>query len=295
MSVQGLDSLAHGKRKTMNNLAEKAAYALFKYSGALSAQEKMASLAGRRHTSILLFHRVTDTIPEDGLTVRTRWFREFCALMRDTFQVLSLAELHRLLQTKQTPAARTVAITFDDCYGDNLAAARVLAEHQLTATFFVPSAYVNTNRRFAWDAHLPPMSNLRWDDLKEMVQLGHDIGSHTVSHSDLAQARQETVYRELRDSKQALESQLQRRVRWLAYPFGGPANFRHEYLPLVYEVGYDACFSGHGGFVYSRMFGDVLPRIPAPYFRSLLKLELYLRGGLSWWHNLKGGAGRTRG
>ena len=39
---------------------------------------------------------------------------------------------------------RAVAVTFDDCYRDYLAAARVLAEHGLPACFFIPTGYVGT-------------------------------------------------------------------------------------------------------------------------------------------------------
>jgi hypothetical protein len=66
---------------------------------------------------------------------------------------------------------------------------------------------------------------------------------------------------------------------------------RPEYLKLVFALGYDSCFSGHGGFVYPNMLGKIIPRIPVPYFRSLLKLELYLRGGLGWAQELKRNTG----
>ena len=55
--------------------------------------------------SVVLFHRVTDEIPVDGLTVTTAWFRGFCALMRDRFHVVRLSELHRILMAGETPPA----------------------------------------------------------------------------------------------------------------------------------------------------------------------------------------------
>ena len=58
-------------------------------------------------------------------------------------------------------------------------------------------------------------------------------------------------------------------VRWLAYPFGGRNHFRPEYLPLVYELGYDRCFSGHGGFIYPRMQGRSLNLDPVMILLSL--------------------------
>jgi peptidoglycan/xylan/chitin deacetylase (PgdA/CDA1 family) len=131
------------------------------------------------------------------------------------------------------------------------------------------------------------LANLDWDDLREMVRLGHEIGSHTVSHADLGLIGAEEARRELVESKKALEVRLGCPARWFAYPFGGRGNFRPEYLPLVQAAGYEGCFSGYGGFVHPGMAGQILPRQPIPQFRSLLNLELHLSGCLDWYYALK--------
>jgi peptidoglycan/xylan/chitin deacetylase (PgdA/CDA1 family) len=275
----------------MNVLAKSTFCALYKYSGVMHAQERLAYWSGRRFMSIVLFHRVTDEVPEDGLTVSTAWFRGFCAMMRDRFHVVSLAELHRLLSSGATPPRRTVAITFDDCYRDNLAAGQVLADHHLPATFFLPTRFVETDYVFPWDRHLKPMPNLGWKDVRALVDLGHEIGSHTMTHPDLGQIGPEDARTELADSKKTLEDRLQRPVRWFAYPYGGRGNFRPAYLQLASEIGYDACFSGHGGFVQPHMLGQVLPRENLTFFRSLMNLELHLTGCLDWLYQLKRSVG----
>jgi peptidoglycan/xylan/chitin deacetylase (PgdA/CDA1 family) len=271
----------------MKPFAKSALCGLYKYSGAMHAQERLAYWSGRRFMSVVLFHRVTDEIPEDGLTVTTAWFRGFCKLMRERFHVVPMAQLHHLLMSKEMPPMRTVAITFDDCYRDNLAAAKVLAEHGLPATFFIPTQYVGTDHVFSWDVGLKRMANLSWNDVQQIQQLGHEIGSHTVSHADLGVVGPATARRELTDSKHRLQDILQRPVRWLAYPFGGRNNFRPEYLPLAQELGYEACFSALSGFIQPHMAGQILPREAMPYFRSLTNLELHLSGCLDWFYHVK--------
>jgi peptidoglycan/xylan/chitin deacetylase (PgdA/CDA1 family) len=271
----------------MSSLAKDTFCALYKYSGAMQAQERLAYWSGKRFMSVVLFHRVTDDIPLDGLTVTTAWFRGFCALMRQRFHVVSVAEMHRMLHAGVTPPLRTVAITFDDCYRDNLFAARLLAEHGLPATFFVPTRYVGSDHVFDWDRGLKKMPNLRWDDVKEMQGLGHDIGSHTVSHPDFGVIGPAEARVELADSKKVLEDRLGRPARFFAYPYGGRNNFRPEYFSLTRELGYDACFSAFGGFVRPHMRGQILPRLSMPYFRSLLNLELHLSGCMDWFIDAK--------
>jgi peptidoglycan/xylan/chitin deacetylase (PgdA/CDA1 family) len=261
--------------------------ALYKYSGLARAQEALARRARRSCQAVLLFHRVTDAVPEDDLTVSVARFQRLCRLLRERFHVVPLAEVFRLARAGGPLPPRTVAVTFDDCYRDNLFAARLLARYGLPATFFIPTAFVGTNRVFPWDKGLPPLANLTWDDLREMVRLGFEIGSHTVTHADLGTLTAEQVRWELVASRAVLEEQLDQPVRWLAYPFGGVDNFRPEWLPLAAAAGYEGCLSGHGGLLDAGTDPSLLPRVPVPAFNGSPTLELYLRGCLRWFHALK--------
>jgi peptidoglycan/xylan/chitin deacetylase (PgdA/CDA1 family) len=267
---------------------------LYKYSGAMFCQEALARWTGRSFLVILLFHRVTDEIPEDGLTVSTARFRRICRMLQRRFRVIGLGEVLRLVRLGQPLPRRTVAITFDDCYRSNLFAAEVLAEHGLPACFFLPTSFIGTECRFDWDRGLKPLANLTWDDVREMTRMGFDIGSHTASHANLARIPAERAWRELVDSKAELEDRLGRPVHWFAYPFGGRNDFGPEQIVLVQEAGYDCCFSGHGGFIYHDTDPRLLPREDINYFRSILNLELHLAGCLDWVYALKRRLGLQR-
>jgi peptidoglycan/xylan/chitin deacetylase (PgdA/CDA1 family) len=236
---------------------------------------------------ILLFHRVTDAIPEDVLTVSTGRFRAICNLLRRRFNVVPLSEVFRTVREGSPIRRRTVAITFDDCYQDNLLAARVLADQGLPATFFVPTGYVSTEQAFAWDSNLPRLPNLSWEDLREMAGLGHEIGSHTVSHLNMGKASEPEARLELLASRAILEAQLGQPVRWFAYPFGGPEHIRPELFHLLQETGYQGAVSAHGGFIYPGSDHRLLPRVAVPSFRSLAHLEVFLSGCLNWWYDLR--------
>jgi hypothetical protein len=240
------------KKLALKRLAKSALLGVYKYSGAMAAQEQVSYWTGKSAVPILLFHRVTDEIPPDGLTVSTAWFRGLCQILHRRFNVVSLTEAMNIVESGKRPARRTVAITFDDCYRDNLDAACVLADHGLPACFFIPTAYVGTDHVFEWDRDLPRMRNLTWDEVKEMARLGHEIGSHTVTHPDMGEVGDEQAR-----------------------------------LPLVWDAGYEACFSAHGGFIYPGMNRQVLPREPVPCFRDLLNFELHLSGCLCWTYALR--------
>lgn len=261
--------------------------ALYKYSGLLSAQEIVRHRTGRSCLVVLVFHRVTDEIPEDGLTIRCARFRSLCRMLERSFRVVPLAEIFRLVSAGAPLPPRTLAITFDDCYRDNLPAAQVLADCSLPATFFLPTAYIGTDHVFPWDRRLPRLPNLTWEDVGAMRRLGFEIGSHTVTHADLGTVSAEKARREIMESKAILEDRLGTRVRWFAYPFGGARNFRAEWLPLVQEAGYEGCVSAHGGFIYRGAASKVLPRECVTGFRSNLLAEIYLTGCLNGYYGLK--------
>src|SRR5262249_50158451 len=155
------------------------------------------------------------------------------------------------------------------------------------ATFFVPTAYVETDHVYHWDQHLPRMPNLTWSDLREMVDRGFEIGSHTVTHANLGKVPFHQARTELIESKRTLEEHLGRKVRWFAYPYGGVKDLRPEHVAYIEEAGYEGCLSAYGGLVFPGADPRVLPRTPAPPFRSLLNLELHLKGCLNWIYSLK--------
>jgi peptidoglycan/xylan/chitin deacetylase (PgdA/CDA1 family) len=271
----------------LKTLLKSACHAAYLYSGAAWMQEWAARLAGRQSMAVLLLHRVTDQVPEDPLTISTARFRAFCELLCRDFHVVELAEVFDILRSGRAMPPRTVALTFDDCYRDNIFAARDLAKHHLPATFFVPTGFVGTDRVFPWDRHLPQLANLTWDDLQEMILLGHEIGSHTVNHIDLGKASAEELRYELVESKAVLEKLLGRRVRWLAYPFGGKDHFGPQAAAVAKEAGYQGWLSGHGGFIHPGCDPWLMPRDAAPCYQNLLNLRLHLRGCLDWIYSMK--------
>ena len=73
------------------------------------------------------------------------------------------------------------------------------------------------------------------EQLKEMSRQGWEIGSHSMSHPDLAVLSGEQLREELLNSKILLEAELGVEVQSFAYPFG---SFTPEIVNKVVEYGY---------------------------------------------------------
>jgi peptidoglycan/xylan/chitin deacetylase (PgdA/CDA1 family) len=128
-----------------------------------------------------------------------------------------------------TPARRTLAITFDDAFASvKTYAAPVLARFGAPATVFVPTAFPSAGRALCWPgiahwagtAHASELTPMTWDDLGELAELGWEIGSHTRTHPRLTQLDDAQLEHELGESRQECASRLGRVCQAIAYPYG---------------------------------------------------------------------------
>lgn len=103
------------------------------------------------HAVILLYHRITE-IDSDPLLlcVSPKNFEEHLQCLRQAYQPLSLQELITYSSQGWLPR-RSVIITFDDGYADNLYQAKPLLEqYDLPASVFVISGAVGHSKEFWW-------------------------------------------------------------------------------------------------------------------------------------------------
>jgi len=258
---------------------------LAKYSGAEWVRDKYWAARGLLPASLLLFHRVTDAIPEDGITISTARFRAIIQALRDHYRPVSLSHLLDHIQQKQPWPPRTVVITFDDGYRDNYElAAPILAEYGVHATFFVLADMIGTDRVLPWEEHLRGrIAWMDWNQVRELHALGFEVGSHTLTHPNLGVVSGEAAWEEISESKKKLEDQLGVKADLFAYPFGRRENLTEENRDLVRRAGYRCCCSAFGGFATLTTSPFDLARIPVNNsFASLADLHFELRTGAPW-------------
>lgn len=119
-----------------------------------------------------------------------------------------------------------VALTFDDGYKEHLDVARHLAKHGIKATFFVIAGL----KEYMGKELLSPA------EIKEIASLGHEIGSHTMTHIDMTKAPQGVIVRELVESKRYLTELVGAEVTSFAYPYGPHNDLAAKLARQVYKV-----------------------------------------------------------
>ncbi|HEX8030341.1 MAG TPA: polysaccharide deacetylase family protein, partial [Vicinamibacterales bacterium] len=104
---------------------------------------------------------------------------------------------------------------------------------------------------------------LTWDELREMARDPLvTIGAHGVTHRRLALLGDDEAGRELKESRRRLESELNRPIRHLAYPYGGAAACAEREFRLASEAGYLTAVTTRRGNLFAEHAGflTALPR-----------------------------------
>ena len=101
---------------------------------------------------VLLYHRVAEHYTDPmNLCVGKQHFDEHMLHLRRHYIPLSLVELELALRIGKVPP-RSVAVTFDDGYADNVwNAMPILERHNVPATIFVVTGYVNGDQELYHD------------------------------------------------------------------------------------------------------------------------------------------------
>jgi peptidoglycan/xylan/chitin deacetylase (PgdA/CDA1 family) len=162
-------------------------------------------------------------------------FREQMEIIRESkIPVIPLSQVIEWKKGRANIPQECLVITIDDGWlGVHTHAFPILKEFGFPFTIYLYKNYVNIGGR-----------SMTWAQIKEMMQHGCEVGSHSVSHKAMTQRsnRSEEEYQawlisELKDSKDFLETNLPgSRMTSFAYPFG---NHNDAVADLTLQLGYD--------------------------------------------------------
>jgi glycosyltransferase involved in cell wall biosynthesis/peptidoglycan/xylan/chitin deacetylase (PgdA/CDA1 family) len=172
-----------------------------------------------RSHRILVYHLV---LRED----RKR-FEQHLTFLLDHYRLVTVRELVQGLgQRNESPLA---AITFDDGFRVLMSdALELLEKHSIKVTFFVPTGFIDSGldpsraAEYSLRAHYyrRPLAPMSIDDLRQLQGLGHEIGSHGVSHLGLNAVSRALAASELEKSRAQLTTWLGTAPIGFAYPYG---------------------------------------------------------------------------
>ena len=131
----------------------------------------------------------------------------------------SMSELMPYLRGEQT--GKVVGITFDDGYRNNLTEALpILKEFGFSATCYIISQKIGGVNEWDLDKGIPENPLMDSNDIRQWLDGGMEIGSHTQNHVRLTECNDEIITQEIKQSRTDLEQQFNCKVRHFCYPWG---------------------------------------------------------------------------
>ena len=176
--------------------------------------------------AILMYHKVGT--PPPGSRLGKLWVsmaqfrRQMSHLSRHGYTPIVFRDLYAFWDHGTPLPPRPVLITFDDGYQNNHAEAfPILREFGFPATIFVVVQTVGADNRWHDPASETRIQMITWAQLKELRAAGWEIGSHTMSHSNLKKIDLTQVGPEVEKSRAAIGEALGEVPDTFAYPYGG--------------------------------------------------------------------------
>src|SRR4029079_7648441 len=125
------------------------------------------------------------------------------------------------LREGRLPTGRTVVLTIDDGYVDNVdVALPILEPHGFSATIFLVSGRLGDVNDWSDAAPLRGRQLLSVQQLDGLRDRGIELGAHTRTHCSLPEVDDERLAEEVASSRSDLEHALGIPVRTFAYPYG---------------------------------------------------------------------------
>ena len=174
------------------------------------------------HPRILMYHMIAHREhagPRPNLAVSPAMFeRQISYLEKAGWRFATVSEL---IANPVTP--KTVAITFDDGYRDNLTnALPILLRYRALGTLYLIADRDQplTEGGLANGVPLAPL--LTDDEVHQLLASGAiELGAHTLSHRNLTTTDASMQQHELSEGKRLLERKFSQTIDSFAYPFGG--------------------------------------------------------------------------
>jgi len=181
-------------------------------------------------TEILAYHSISNNSEDPWAVSPSTFGLEMQWLAERGYKGVSLKEFFKDIKQK-----KAIILTFDDGYKDfSDTAMPVLDRFNFSATVFIVSKLVGDTARWRKrELHL--MALLDWSEIHNVLNAGHEIGSHGLYHLNFSCLSRRALWREIAESKEMIEEKIKLPIVSFAYPY----NVYNKWtVDTVKEAGY---------------------------------------------------------
>ncbi len=187
-------------------------------------------------------------------SVSEKALKEQIEYLQEHFTIVTLKDLQNHISGKKMITRPSVVLTFDDGYKDILQWKEYFAKRNITPALFILSNTKNPN----WKELGTKREFLTPSDIKSLLKLDWEIGSHSATHANLATLNDKELQKEIVDAKADLEKSIGQKVNYFAYPRG---KYDENVVRYIKEAKYTMALTMDDGFIQEGMDMLRIPRV----------------------------------
>lgn len=192
-------------------------------------------------------------------------FDNYLTYLNKWAQFITLEEATERILKKDIPSQEVlIAFTFDDgfeeCY---TVIAPLLEKYNTRGAFFINGNYIESTQDYQNLFHQRVTSKtkkpMNWEQVKELHEKGHLIGSHNLDHTNFADLNDDEIETQVKVNKLILELKLNFQCEYFAWTYGQIENFPDNALQIVKKY-HSYIFSGTNYKEYHSLNREVINR-----------------------------------
>jgi peptidoglycan/xylan/chitin deacetylase (PgdA/CDA1 family) len=191
---------------------------------------------------ILMYHKIGQTAYSQYWVTTGQFRTHMEALKAYGYTAVTLQDILDYRAGLKTVPAKPILIIMDDGYKNlRTEAYPIISDSAINykVTAFLPTGRLGGDN--SWDeleVGEPVIDHLTWDDVQFLHNSGYvDCQSHTVTHPHLFQLNETELKSEFENSRQAIETHLNKTVKFIGWPF---CEHNDTIGQIAYESGYFA-------------------------------------------------------
>lgn len=169
----------------------------------------------KKYLPVFMFHYIKN-IPANSsdkyaynLSFSPEKLEKFLIYFKENnIETLTFWDLKKIIENKKEFPKKAVILSFDDWHLDQYENAfKILQKHKMKWVFFIISDKPNNDKNYATR-----------EQIKEISDNWHEIGSHSVSHLNLASLNEEKIKYQIENSKKRIEEKIGKPIISFCYP-----------------------------------------------------------------------------
>lgn len=177
---------------------------------------------------VLVYHHTNDKLePSDTIINLSQFELHLQMLQREQYTTITVSQLTDFMLGKTLLPTKSVVLTFDDGWRDNLDAAKLMEKYNVSGTFFVCSSFIHKEQNMS-EQEIQQLST------NPLFEIGAHSHTHFIEWSDnLDGLDTRIVVGEALMSKRLLERMIQKPISSFAWPYGHYSEELIEYAAYI--------------------------------------------------------------